>query len=78
MSGLALTAAGLWYQRQQARELDARETRLRGGEGETERREASLHVSMLLVKVSCHASSLDPSATLWQLTVTNGSAQPRL
>jgi hypothetical protein len=76
LGGLALTYTGHRHQRAQARELDARERRLREREQEAERREESLHASMLLVEIRKQPSSLDPAATLWRLTVTNGSAQP--
>lgn len=76
LGGLVLTYVGNRHQRQQARELDAREARLRSREREAERREAALHASMLLVKVSRHASSLDPSVALWRLKATNDSTQP--
>ncbi|MEU6317430.1 hypothetical protein [Streptomyces sp. NPDC047009] len=76
LGGLALTFVGNRQQRRQARELGAREAHLRAQERETERRQASVHASMLRVEVTRHASTLDPSVSLWRLTVTNGSTQP--
>ncbi|GGJ63295.1 hypothetical protein [Streptomyces brasiliensis] len=76
LGGLALTFVGNRQQRRQARELGARETHLQAREREAERREASVHASMLRVEVTRHASTLDPSVSLWRLTVTNGSTQP--
>ncbi|MFJ6120240.1 hypothetical protein [Streptomyces sp. NPDC092129] len=74
--GLVLTFAGYRHQQRQTRELDARETQLRTREREAERREASTHASMLRVEVSKHSSALDPSVSLWRITVRNASSQP--
>ncbi|MGV9243587.1 hypothetical protein [Streptomyces sp. NPDC003710] len=76
LGGLVLTYVGHRHQRQQARELDVREAALRARERDSERREATLHASMLRVEVSQRASTLDAAVTLWRLTVTNASTQP--
>jgi hypothetical protein len=76
LGGLVLTYVGHRHQRRQARELDAREAALRARERDSERREATLHASMLRVEVSQRASTLDAAVTLWRLTVTNASTQP--
>ncbi|MFE2864907.1 hypothetical protein [Embleya sp. NPDC059259] len=74
--GLGLTHVGYRNQRRQGQELEAREQHLREREQEAERREVSLHASTLRVEVSHEESSLDTSARVWKLTVTNGSNQP--
>ncbi|WP_043668296.1 hypothetical protein [Streptomyces xylophagus] len=76
LGGLVLAYVQHRHQRWQARELAVRETALRARELDSERRDATLHASMLRVVVGKQPSPLDPSVTGWELTATNDSMQP--
>jgi len=76
LGGLVLACVQHRHQRWQARELVTRETALRARELDAERRDATLHASMLRVAVGKQPSPLDLSVTLWELTATNDSTQP--